>query len=273
MVQPGVRVAGLARFPVKACAAEPCDEVEAGVAGLRNDRVLAVVSGDRIMTQRELPALARVHPSLDDETALLSLWADGPAGEVQDVVSTQGAAREVLLFGEPVRVVDQSSSCSQWLSDVLGQPVRLVAAPETTRRASPGEVPGLTVLSDGASVSLHSLASVARLNEALAERGEPAVPADRFRANIVLDGCEAHAEDSAGRVEVGPVVLRFAELDPRCAVTTVDQVAGKRTGPEPLRTLAGYRRGATGEVVFGTYLTVETPGVLKVGDPVRLGAR
>jgi uncharacterized protein len=266
-----VRVVRLARFPVKACAAELRDEVEAGVSGLRNDRVLAVVAGDRILTQREVPALARVRPSLDDATARLTLAVEGPAGVVQGRVTTQGPARDVLLFDEPVAVVDQSELFAQWLSEVLGQPVRLVAAPETTRRTSPGDVHGLTVLSDAASVSLHSLASVAQLNDALAERGLPPVPADRFRANIVVAGCDAHAEDAAGRVEVGQVVLRFAALDSRCVVTTVDQVSGERAGPEPLRTLTRYRRSAGGGVAFGTYLTVETCGVLRVGDPVRLG--
>lgn len=52
----------------------------------------------------------------------------------------------------------------------------------------------------------------------------------------------------------------------RCAVTLVEQEAGVRQGPEPLRTPAGYRRAPSGGVVFGAKLSVVTPGKLSVGD-------
>jgi uncharacterized protein len=271
------RVTRLARYPVKACAAEPLDAVEVGPAGLRGDRWLAVVVGDRIVTQRELPVLARVLPVLDDASGrlTLSLAGAGTAAPepVQEPVTTDGPATEVTLFDEPVAVVDQAGVFASWLTRVLARPARLVAAPDTSRRTSPGEVEGLTLLSDGATVSLHSQASVVRLNETLALGGQQPVPADRFRANIVVDGCAAHAEDEVRRFGIGPVVLRFAQLDPRCAVVTVDQVSGEKTGPEPLRTLARYRRSPSSPgVSFGVYLAVERPGLLRVGDPVVLDA-
>lgn len=266
------RVTRLVRYPVKACGGEQLDSCEVAVDGLRNDRVLAVVVGDRIVTQRELPVLAAVRPALDDTTARLDLSFPG-TDPVHGVVRTDGPRREVTLFGKPVAVVDQDGPLSAWFTELLGQPARLVGAPTTTRRTSPGAVEGQTVLSDEGSVSVHSVASLGRLNAALRQRGHPELPADRFRANLVVDGCAAHAEDVAGRFEVGDVVLGFAQLDERCAVTTVDQVTGKRSGPEPLRTLAGYRRGATGAVRFGVYVAVLVPGLVRAGDPVVLTPR
>ena len=50
----------------------------------------------------------------------------------------------------------------------------------------------------------------------------------------------------------------------------VDQAAGRRAGPEPLRTLSQVRRGPDGGVLFGVYLAVERPGRVCVGDQVRL---
>jgi uncharacterized protein YcbX len=272
MAAGGAHVRQLARFPVKACAADLLDVADVGVAGLRNDRVLAVVAGDRIVTQRGAPVLARVTPVLDDASGRLTLsLAGSPAlAPVQEVVRTDGRTREVRLFNEYVAVVDQAPALSAWFSEVLGRPAQLVAAPESTRRTSPGAVTGQTVLSDEGTVSLHSVGSLTRLNEALAARGHPAVPADRFRANVVIDGCGPHAEDDAERFEVGEVLLRFAQLDPRCSVTSVDQATGLRTGPEPLRTLAGYRRGPSGGVRFGVYAAVARPGVMRVGDRVLL---
>jgi uncharacterized protein YcbX len=266
-------VAALARFPVKACAAEPLDAADLGVAGLPHDRSMAVVVGDEIVTQREHAVLSTVRPTLDDDSLRLTLTGPDGTGSVTGVVRLDGARRRVTLFGEPVEVVDQDAGLSGWFSDVLGRPAVLVAAPETTRRTSPGVVTGQTVLSDEGTVSLHSLASLASLNRLLAERGEAAVPADRFRANLVLDGCAAHAEDRCDRVEVGDAVLRFAQTNGRCVVTTVDQSSGRRAGAEPLRTLSQVRRAPDGGVLFGVYLALERAGRVRVGDPVHLEAR
>ncbi len=269
------RVTRLARYPVKACAVELLEAADLGPAGLRHDRELAVVVGDEIVTQREHPALARVRPRLDDGTSRLLLGLDGAEkgvlSEVGGAVSADGPTRTVTLFGQPVEVVEQAPELSAWLAEQLRVDARLVMAPEISRRRSPGRREGLTLLSDEGTVSLHSQASLDGLNARLAERGHPPLPPDRFRANLVVDGCDAHAEDATDRFDVGEVVLGFAQLDERCAVTTVDQQIGRRSGPEPLRTLATYRRGEHGGGVrFGVYLTVEQPGRVRVGDTVLL---
>lgn len=265
-------VRGLARFPVKSCGAEATERLRLGVDGPLHDRMLAVVVGDDIVTQREHAVLATVRPRLDDDSMTLRLSVEGGSHEpVAGVVRTEGPRRTVRIFGEPVEVVEQSPDLSGWFAQLLGLPARLAAAPPTTRRSTRGPLPGLTVLADEATVSLHSLASLARLNQEIAGRGAAPLPADRFRANIVIDDCASHAEDAAQRIEVGDeVVLRLAGPDPRCVVTTVDQRTGRRAGPEPIRSLSGYRRGTRGGVLFGVYLTVEHGGVVHVGDRVLL---
>jgi uncharacterized protein YcbX len=265
-----VRVGRLARYPVKACEPELLEVVELGPAGLRHDRVLAVTVGEEIVTQREHPQLARVRPVLDDGTSLLGLAFDG-LEDVAAPVSADGPTRTVTIFGQPVEVVDQAPELAAWFSEVLRCEARLVMAPERTRRRTPGVRTGQTVLSDEGAVSVHSQASLDELNTRLTAVGHPPLPAERFRANLVLDGCPAHAEDTASTITVGEVTLGFAQTVERCAVSTVDQRAGRRAGPEPLRTLATYRRvAAGGGVHFGVYLTVETPGTVRVGDPVVL---
>jgi uncharacterized protein YcbX len=265
-----VRVSRLTRYPVKACAPEPLQVASLGPAGLAGDRVLAVTAGDRIVTQRELARLALVRPTLDDATATLRLACER-LPDVSGVVSAAGPTRTVSLFDEHVEVVDQAPELSAWFGEVLGREARLVMAPDSTRRRSPGRHEGLTVLSDEGTVSLHSQASLDGLNARLAARGHPALPSERFRANLVLDGCPAHAEDTTARFGIGEVSLGFAQTDERCVVTTVDQRTGRRDGPEPLRTLATYRRaGTSGGVHFGVYVAVATPGQVRVGDPVVL---
>jgi uncharacterized protein len=75
----------------------------------------------------------------------------------------------------------------------------------------------------------------------------------RFRPNIVVEGVAAGAEDRASRLEVeGGLVLDLVKRCERCAVTTIDQATGSKTGKEPLATLAfGRTDKATGGVWFG----------------------
>lgn len=92
---------------------------------------------------------------------------------------------------------------------------------------------------------------------------------NRFRPDIVVGGwAEPHVEDRARQVATGDVVLGYAKLAIRRAVTTVDQETGERAGPEPLRTRAGYRRASAGGVAFGAKFTVVRPRKFSVGDQV-----
>jgi hypothetical protein len=89
---------------------------------------------------------------------------------------------------------------------------------------------------------------------------------DRFRPNIVIGGWDApHTEDRVRRITIADTELGYTKLAIRCAVTTVDQQTATRAGPEPLRTLAAYRRALDG-VAFGTKYAVLRPGKLSVGD-------
>jgi uncharacterized protein YcbX len=115
-------------------------------------------------------------------------------------------------------------------------------------------------------------ASLDDLNARIVEQGGSPVPMDRFRPNIVVDGCTAFAEDAWKRVRVGQAVFRIAGPCARCVVTTTDQVTGAREA-EPLLTLATYRRDPTEttHVNFGQNLVNESKaGFIRVGDPVEV---
>ena len=115
----------------------------------------------------------------------------------------------------------------------------------------------VTLVSDG------SLARVAR------EAGRDAVDPRRFRMLLQLDGCDAHEEDTwDGRAfTVGSAVVRVGGHVDRCAVTTRDPETGERD-LDTLRLLKDYRgqRKSDGAVLFGVYVSVEQPGVVRVGD-------
>ena len=62
--------------------------------------------------------------------------------------------------------------------------------------------------------------------------------------------------------------LGYAKLAIRCAVAMVDQGSGVKAGPEPIRTLAAYRRTSCGGVAFGAKFSVLRAGKLTVADEV-----
>jgi uncharacterized protein YcbX len=94
------------------------------------------------------------------------------------------------------------------------------------------------------------------------------LPMNRFRPSLVVRAAEAFAEDRWRRIRIGDVVLRASGPCGRCVVTTTDQESLER-GPEPLRTLAQYRRGPSGDVNFGqNYIHETKTGTIAVGAGV-----
>jgi uncharacterized protein YcbX len=129
-----------------------------------------------------------------------------------------------------------------------------------------GWMPGTAAYADSGAVHAISRATLNELNRRL---DEAAVPMSRFRPNIVIDGWEdPHTEDWARHLRAGNTELGYAEIAIRCPVTLVDQESGRKAGPEPIRTLATYRRAPGGGVAFGVKFSVLRTGKVAVGDEV-----
>jgi uncharacterized protein YcbX len=253
-------VRALLSYPIKECAGIVEKRTEVTPTGLPHDRLFAVVAPDgETAWQGETPRLATIRGRLLDDGVKLSLSAPGAGEFLLDVV-VDGPARPVDVDKWPGTGIDQGDPAAEWLSDALGRPVRLVREPDRASRVRVGADPtALLVL---------SLSSLDGLNERIAARGAEPVAMSRFRPNIVIDGWpDPHTEDRVGRMTIGGTEIGFGELAIRCVVTLVDQAAGVRAGPEPLRTLAGYRREPDG-VSFGMKAAVLTPGKIAVGDEV-----
>ncbi|MGW0673184.1 MOSC domain-containing protein [Streptomyces sp. NPDC002746] len=278
-------VVNLIVYPVKGCAGTSMSDALLTPAGLAHDRSFMVISEDGIFrTQRRHPRLALIRPAVSADGTRLTLDSDDSMeghGTVRLDVTTSAPRRDVDLFGTAFQGIDQGDDVAAWLSEVLGTPSRLVRVPPEHDRIADGLIPGPSGYADSSAVHLLSRASLALLNRRMAERGAPPLSMNRFRPNIVVDSHDSHesegegdwtalphAEDRARRITIGGAELGYAKLAVRCAVTLVAQGAGARQGPEPLRTLAGYRRAASGGVVFGAKFSVITPGTLSVGDEV-----
>ncbi|MER6618182.1 MOSC domain-containing protein [Streptomyces xantholiticus] len=273
----GITVQALTYYPVKGCAGTDVESARVGAMGLEHDRTFMVVDTveGAFRSQRVLPAMAAVRPEVVDGGRALRLSADGTESLVV-AVDPEGEPRPVSLFDKPVgHAADQGEEAAEWFSDVLGEKLRLVRVPDGFDRDGWGETPGKVGFADAHAVLVVSQASLDGLNARIEAAGGKPVPMDRFRANIVLDGCaQPHDEDLMRRLEfkgvAGPVELAHSVRAMRCAVPLVDQRTGLRAGPEPVRTLATYRREPAydNKVSFGAKAAVVREGTLAVGDAV-----
>ncbi|WP_437676728.1 MOSC domain-containing protein [Sorangium sp. So ce131] len=268
-----MRISAIHIYPVKGCRGLALDAAAVDDLGLVGDRRFMIVEPDgKPLTQRPLPRMALIETQLSEDA--LTLRAPG-----REPISVPRAAQGARLLTVEVwsstglSAEDCGDEAAQWLSDYLEQPARLVRIGASFRRpvlastARPGE---LVSFADEFPLLVISEASLADLNEHLVARGEPALPMNRFRPNFVVSGCAAFDEDRWERVRVGELVIRAGGPCARCTVTTTNQMTAER-GPEPLRTLAKYRRDPEkpGNVNFGqNYIHETRSGTVRVGDEV-----
>jgi uncharacterized protein YcbX len=272
------RIAGgvvrqLMSYPLKGCAGISHSSVVVSAAGLAHDRSFMAVNPDGVFrSQGRDPRLATVQPQISADGSRLTLSAPG-AGSVHLAVDLDAPRREVVLAGLRLQGIDQGDAVAGWLSDVLGVPSRLVRVPPEHGRVSTGQTPGTCGYADSCAIHLISQSTLDLLNQRLRRSGAAPLPMSRFRPNVVVGGwVRPHTEDSTWRVRTGGIEMGYAEPAIRCVVTTVDQHTGERTGPEPLRTLATYRRIGDG-IAFGANFAVMRPGEISVGDEVIVSQR
>lgn len=259
-----MRLTQLLVYPVKSLGGIALAESLVEARGLRHDRRWMVVDpGGRFLTQRELPRMALVSPSLAED----ALRLDAPGMPTLPVPPALGDAApvSVRVWRSVCDALPVGGDADGWLSECLGTPARLVFMPDTTRRAinpdhsRPGDV---VSFADGYPFLLIGEASLADLNARL----DAPVGMGRFRPNFVVSGGPAYAEDGWARVRIGGAAFRVAKPCDRCGLTTIDPATAAR-GTEPLHTLAGYRT-VEKKVLFGQYLIAEGEGVVRVGDGV-----
>jgi uncharacterized protein len=242
---PAVTASGLFVHPVKSCRGIDCDFVDVRSTGwsrngVRDREWMIVDRHGRFVSQREEPRLALVETHATD--ARIELRAPGR----EPLAVADGVAiRDVVVWSASVRGFDAGEEAAAFLSAYLGRDVRLVrfddARPRPCNPDYAGDSGATTLFADGYPVLVIGQASLDDLNERLAARGRPALPMNRFRPNLVLDGLAPYDEDHIDTIALGEVMLKLVKPCTRCEITTTDQATARR-GAEPLLTLSGYRR-------------------------------
>ena len=268
-------VADLFIYPVKSCAGIRVDSADLWETGLYLDRLWMVVTDDgRFVSQRTLPRLALVSTALRFETLQLRapgmLRLDIPIGGFDYAPERR---IEVEVWGNRVAAFAENELVNTWFSRFLDMPVRLVRIDPDFRRICnrdwTKEHEAITQFADGYPLLVISKGSLDDLNRRLQAAGQPAVPMERFRPNLVIDGIDAYGEDHLATLGTAAYQFRLVKPCARCAMPCVDQQTAE-VGTEPLDTLAGYRHDQRLDgITFGMNAIVlrgADEAVVRVGD-------
>lgn len=315
-----VRLCKIALFPIKSCRGMTVSAWPVGGRGLLFDREWAIVDAatHKALTLKDVPALCFVRPRVDLERQTLTITfqksdsSHRPSSAETFVLSLShsqqtakdGDVRDLRVCAGACKGREVLGDVSQWLSARLERACALVrVAPSHLRDAqsthhNPTTDAASSPTSDSSSSKigfanqaqflLVSRASVAHLNTALrAADAALVVDEDAFRANLIIDGCDAFAEDAWTHLRIYSSSKEDDEEDEgvafdvsgpcsRCSMINVDP----RTGAfnrAPLQTLSQYRRERS-SIFFGQFLTrsrrrssdSETLQWLRVDDRVLL---
>ena len=250
------RVARLNIAPVRSLGLETRNEIDLGTDGVAEDRRFYVIdAGDRLVDQLTSGEMVQVASWTNtDATHLRLTFPDGTV--VEDEVRLDGAI-ETHIHGRTAAGHIVEGPWAAALSDFVGREVRIVRCDRIggTRKAHPA-----TLVSDGSMDAISAVLGVGDLD------------ARRFRMLIELDGAQAHEEDTwiGCQVGLGEAILRISAPVPRCAMTTHDPETGLRDY-DTLRAIKKYRGQVDGkDLIFGVWGEVERPGVIRLGDEVRV---
>jgi uncharacterized protein YcbX len=255
-----MNVSAINVYPIKSLRGSALVEAFVRSYGLEHDRRWMLVNqASRMITQRECPPLATLIPHV--EAAGLRVRAPG-GREIfvpYDAGSWTNDEVVVDVWGHSYVGVAAVPAINQALSEVIGMNCRLLSIRADVFRAKHD-----VAFHDDAPILIISESSLEELNRRLAVP----LPMDRFRPNIVVRDAAPFDEDGWHSIAIGNAVFRPVKACVRCVTTTIDQATGILNGPEPLATLAKFRRKGEG-VAFGQYYHPEqATAMIRLGDAV-----
>jgi len=94
------------------------------------------------------------------------------------------------------------------------------------------------------------------------------VSMSRFRPNLVVEGCEAYAEDSWKKIQIGSITCRIVKPCSRCVIPSINIETAERE-EEPTKTLISYRK-RDNKIFFGQNVIAETSRQIDVGMSITI---
>ncbi|SIO96758.1 hybrid-cluster NAD(P)-dependent oxidoreductase [Vibrio spartinae] len=252
-------------YPVKSVGGISLSQSWADKEGLAFDRrfMLALADGSMV-TARKFPRLVTVRSALMPDGVLFQVEGEEPLRiryadfKMQEIATT--------VWHDSFTAYTTTDEANDWFSRVIERQVELVFTGEHSQRYR--ESVGNTVgFADGYPLLIISQGSLDELNRRSPEQHVM----QQFRANIVVSGTEAFAEDGWKRIRIGTAEFELVKPCKRCILATVEPERGQlRASQEPLKTLLQFRRGTSGGVFFGQNMVVRTAGMIQADDVVEV---
>ena len=253
----------LYRYPIKSLGRESLERIELDEYGIKDDRRWMLVDQNQeFMTQRSYPAMTQISAAIKEDYCVLTHQS---LDTIQfHIDSMMDETLETKVWANDVIVNKVSQEVSDWLSSHLGVTVHLVGAAASFKRMKVKEDYELPLrFQDGYPMLVLSQASIDLLNTKI----DTSVTDDRFRANIIIDDCDAHEEDLHAGLRHPDYEISLVSACKRCILINTDQDSGE-VYKEPLKTLSSYRRKEN-NVMFGMNAAVEKAGILRIGDVIQ----
>ncbi len=264
-----IAVRNLYTYPIKSTHSIEVKESQVTNLGLRFDREWGIFDMEnKCLTAREYPQLLDIKYSVQPDHLSLKYEEDEIGILEFDVNSSNSIDLKVHSYdGYGLRV---SENLDNWFSNFLNINCRLMRVDH--RRLRPvlerhGGISGDTVgFADQAAILITSHASLEDLNARLDYK----IGMDRFRPNIVVDGCAPYEEDQWKIVQIGNCKFRIIHHCERCVLTTIDPITKQKSSlGEPLVTLSKYRKVNGGGVIFGVRAVPLDEGKIRIEDQLR----
>jgi uncharacterized protein YcbX len=258
-------VSSLSIYPVKSCreVAQNSSYVES--FGLRNDRRWMVVDEQGVMiTQRKISRMCLIQPELTANGLILNSSTMNP---LSIDIPIHNKKCSVKIWADQCQAFDAGDEAATWLSHILEKKCRLVYFPEDEIRqvdlayANKGDK---TAFSDGFPFLIISQGSLDDLNQRLSSP----ISMNRFRPNIVIDGCEPFAEDGWKKIRIGDIMFRIVKPCSRCVIPSINIDTAERE-EEPIKTLLSYRK-RDNKIFFGQNVIANSNGPIEIGMSVEV---
>jgi len=267
-------------YPIKSCAAMPVEEAAATISGLSaqgvHDREWMLVTQEgQFLTQREFPRMATVVPRVEGDALVVT--APAMPQLRLPLARLPGQGRRVQIWDDLVEADDCGDAAAAWFAQALDTPCRLVrfkpARARPTSEKWTGGAPSAALFADAYPLLLIGQAALDEINARMRAAGREALPMDRFRPNLVVEGSDPFEEDYTASFQAGAILIVPVKPCARCPIPAIDQATGI-PGPDPLDILQSWRGKAIldGAVCVGMncIVTDGAGGILRVGQPLEV---
>lgn len=263
-------------YPIKSLGGIRLETANITSRGLENDRRFMLVDENgRFLSQREHPQLAIFKTEIEGDSLTITHKKNGSSLKIALQYSLNQKitnAQIVSIWDDETSAIEVSNEATNWFTQALGIPARLVYMPEESLRKTDAQYSltgeEITSFSDGYPILIIGQSSLDDLNNRL----ENPVNINRFRPNFVFSDGEPFEEDAWHEFTVGNVHFFGVKPCARCIMTTIDQETGEKKGKEPLLTLNKYRK-AGNKILFGQNVLINQLGTVSVGEDVKILSR